>query len=140
MTTKNNRLTAALNAPHTTDRQQTILYAIALFWRQNGYAPAVRELRDMCGLSSTSVVTYHLERLRESGFITYVDGKPRTIRITGKLPRTLPTRKRGSIRIQTCKVCGAPRTGQMPYCDQHQREYNAERQRARRARNAVKAS
>ena len=81
MTTKGNRLTAALNAPHTTDRQQTVLLAIAVFWKQNGYAPSIRELQALCDISSTSVVKYHLERLRTAGLVDFVDGTPRTIRL-----------------------------------------------------------
>ena len=65
----------------TVNNQQAILLAISLFWRQNGYAPVVRELCAMCDISSTSVVTYHLERLRERGLIDYADGKPRTVRL-----------------------------------------------------------
>lgn len=46
-----------------------------------GYAPTVREIQRGCGLGSTSVVSYHLARLREAGHIDFVDGAARTIRI-----------------------------------------------------------
>lgn len=65
----------------TRDRQQAILIAIRVFWRQNGYAPSVRELQAMCEVSSVSVVNYHLRRLRTAGLIDYVDNTPRTVRL-----------------------------------------------------------
>ncbi|MCK6564172.1 MAG: hypothetical protein L6Q80_05395 [Dehalococcoidia bacterium] len=46
-----------------------------------GYAPTVREIQHGCGLGSTSVVSYHLARLRAAGAIDFVDGAARTIRI-----------------------------------------------------------
>lgn len=65
----------------TVNNQQAILLAISLFWRQNGYAPSIRELQALCDISSTSVVAYHLERLRTKGLVDFVDGTPRTIRL-----------------------------------------------------------
>lgn len=51
------------------------------FIARNGYAPSVREIQFGCGLGSTSVVAYHLARLRSDGHIDFVSGTARTIRV-----------------------------------------------------------
>ena len=51
------------------------------FIARNGYAPSVREIQLGCGLTSTSVVSYHLARLRSEGQIDFVSGTARTIRV-----------------------------------------------------------
>jgi SOS-response transcriptional repressor LexA len=43
--------------------------------------PTVKEIADEAGLSSTSVVWYHLEILRAEGHVTWQPGKARTIRL-----------------------------------------------------------
>lgn len=58
------------------------LRAIARFWAEFHYGPSVRELRLATGASSTSVVAYRLNRLRELGWITYTDGISRSYRLT----------------------------------------------------------
>jgi repressor LexA len=65
----------------TADREQTLLDAIALFWRQHGYAPTLRELCALADISSTSLAVLYLERLAGAGFIEYEPGKARTIRL-----------------------------------------------------------
>ncbi|MGE5500819.1 MAG: hypothetical protein ACM3W4_02705 [Ignavibacteriales bacterium] len=46
-----------------------------------GYPPTVREIQLGCRLTSTSVVSYHLARLRAMGAIDSIPGAARTIRI-----------------------------------------------------------
>jgi repressor LexA len=58
-----------------------ILAAIAQYSRENGYPPSVRELVALVGASSTSVIDYHLRRLRRAGRVTWVQGKARTLRV-----------------------------------------------------------
>ncbi len=48
---------------------------------ERGFPPTVREIQRGCGLGSTSVVAYHLARLRAAGAIDFVDGAARTIRV-----------------------------------------------------------
>jgi SOS-response transcriptional repressor LexA len=51
-------------------RQQRVLRAIVEFKRQHdGVAPTVREIGDMTGLTSTSVVNYTLRELVAQGVI-----------------------------------------------------------------------
>lgn len=57
-----------------------ILFAIADRIEAHGYSPTVREIGADVGLSSSSTVTSHLERMRASGLISY-NGMPRTISI-----------------------------------------------------------
>lgn len=47
----------------------------------HGYSPTVREICDGCGVSSTSVVAYHLALLEGAGRITRVPAIARSIRV-----------------------------------------------------------
>jgi len=75
-----------MNSP--TDRlslpQRALLNAIAAFYRKHGYGPSFRDLQDLCGMSTTSLVAYHLRKLRKLLYITFDDGRARTIRLTSK--------------------------------------------------------
>jgi SOS-response transcriptional repressor, LexA len=42
---------------------------ITTFLRDKGYPPTVRDIAAGCGISSTSVVAYNLDRLEEAGYI-----------------------------------------------------------------------
>ena len=69
---------------HSRDRQQHLLLAIAVFTRQHGYAPTLRELAWLVGMRTPSAVRWQLDRLKAAGLVTWCDGKARTIRLTGK--------------------------------------------------------
>ena len=73
-----------MDVERTTNRQQDILLAIKLHHRQRGYAPTIRDIMQMCDISSTSVVTYHLDRLREAGMVDWLDGSARTLHLVKK--------------------------------------------------------
>lgn len=64
-------------------KQWEILNAIKEFRRVHGYAPSIRELGTIVGLSSTSTVYRHLTKLKEGGYIVSEPGKPRTFRVIG---------------------------------------------------------
>lgn len=51
---------------------------------EKGYPPSVREICAAVGLSSTSTVHGHLDRLEKKGLIKRDPTKPRTIEITGE--------------------------------------------------------
>lgn len=51
------------------ERQKKILEALERFQEQYGYPPSIRELCDDTGISSTSVVNYYLDQLKEMGYI-----------------------------------------------------------------------
>ena len=50
-------------------RRQRILSFLQEFYADNGIPPTVRDIQRACEISSTSVVDYNLEKLRESGYI-----------------------------------------------------------------------
>lgn len=52
------------------ERQQRILEFLAEYVNENGYPPSIREIGGAAGISSTSVVSYNLERLEERGYIS----------------------------------------------------------------------
>ena len=47
-------------------------------------APSMRELMEPSGLRSTSAVKFHLDRLREEGYVTYAPRLSRTVRLTAR--------------------------------------------------------
>lgn len=51
------------------ERQQRILAFIHSFVEDNGYPPSIREIGEAVGISSTSVVNYHLKALQRQGLI-----------------------------------------------------------------------
>lgn len=52
-----------------TPRGRAIMDEIAMYRRLNGYPPSVRELAQACGIPSTGVVSYYLDRLEQEGYI-----------------------------------------------------------------------
>ena len=52
------------------ERQQKILEFLNTYIEETGYPPSIREIGAAAGISSTSVVSYNLQRLEESGFIS----------------------------------------------------------------------
>ena len=74
---------------HTTEHgaevRKKIKKAIIWYIEQHGYAPTVREIGEMVGLSSTSSVHNHLMRMIDNGELETDDkvGSPRAIRVPG---------------------------------------------------------
>jgi repressor LexA len=60
---------ARRRAKGLTERQKKIIEVVEKFNQDNGYPPAIREICDLTGISSTSVVSYYLDQLREKGVI-----------------------------------------------------------------------
>ena len=54
---------------------------IGMFCRQWGYGPTLQEIAKDCGMSSTSVVSYHLQQLRHEGRVSWQKGRTRTLRV-----------------------------------------------------------
>lgn len=62
----------------------TTVYAyIITFWLKFGYSPSIRDIQEGCGISSTSVVAFHLVKLQEKKLIQYKKGHSRTITVVG---------------------------------------------------------
>lgn len=62
--------------------RRRILRAIADFNAANGYAPTIRELCDLLGVSSTSSMAYHLRLLAEKGYLVRRERTSRGMYIT----------------------------------------------------------
>jgi len=63
------------------ERHKKILEMVDNFQRINGYPPAIREICNQTGISSTSVVNYYLDQLQEMGYIERDEGVSRGIRL-----------------------------------------------------------
>lgn len=72
---------ALKNRAQLTKRQQLVLEGIIDYQNSHGFAPAIRELCVIAGLSSTSSVSSHLKQLEEKGYIARMPEAPRAIAI-----------------------------------------------------------
>ena len=77
------------NASHLREK---ILTFIKDFRERKGYAPTVREIAQGCGVTTPSVVQYHLNQLERAGLISREKEKFRSISLTGHrgLPVQVP--------------------------------------------------
>lgn len=64
-----------------TEKQKDLYMAIKSFINKCGYAPTVRELCEMTNVKSPATTFAKLIILKRKGYITYVEGKSRTIKI-----------------------------------------------------------
>ena len=64
-----------------TAKQNLILNVIKKFIAEKGYAPTIRELCDICNLSSTATMFVHLKKITEKGYIKQTASKFRTIEL-----------------------------------------------------------
>lgn len=71
-----------------TERQAAILEYIKKEIRAKGYPPAVREIGEAVGLSSSSTVHSHLNQLESKGYIKRDPTKPRAIEVIDKTVRS----------------------------------------------------
>lgn len=67
-----------------TERQIAILHYIKQEIKTKGYPPAVREIGEAVGLSSSSTVHNHLNQLEKKGYIRRNPTKPRAIEVIDK--------------------------------------------------------
>ena len=65
------------------EKRAAILAYLGTYHREHGYPPSYREIADACGLSSTSHVAYHLDRLQAAGLVRREHNRPRTLRVVG---------------------------------------------------------
>lgn len=74
------------------DKRSRILDFINEFIDQKGYAPTIAEIQNACGISSKSVVEYHLRALEREGRIRRSAEISRSIEVTsmGRRARVLP--------------------------------------------------
>jgi len=67
-------------------RQDTILRFINTHVKTYGFPPSIREIAAVAGTSSTSVVSYNLDRLTQAGYLAKTPSKSRAHKLT---PRAL---------------------------------------------------
>ncbi len=82
------------------ERQQRILTFIEQYSDENGYPPTIREIGKAVGISSTSVVKYNLERLKEKGCIDRSKEVSRGLRLVKKAaPAEAETAARRMVQV-----------------------------------------
>ena len=64
-----------------TKKQEEIMTEIKKFIADKGYAPTIRELCNLCHLSSTATMFVHLKNLTNKGYINQTENKFRTIEL-----------------------------------------------------------
>ena len=64
-----------------TSKQEEILSVIKRFIADKGYSPTIRELCNLCHLSSTATMFVHLKNLTTKGYINQTENKFRTIEL-----------------------------------------------------------
>ena len=60
-----------------------ILAFIDTYIKEHGYSPNMREIGDAVGISSTSHVSYWIDRLIEQGKLTKTENIARSVRVVG---------------------------------------------------------
>jgi repressor LexA len=91
-----------------TQRQKGILDFIAVYVRENGYPPTIREIGDAVGISSTSVVNYNLNRLAERGYLIRQRDVSRGLRLVDQSPEIVPAGRLVRIPLAGPIVAGEP--------------------------------
>ena len=74
-------MTTTLAPGQLTDRQRAILVWINEYIAAHGFSPTIRELVRAFGFKSTNGAVCHLQPLRTKGYVTWLDGSPRTLRV-----------------------------------------------------------
>lgn len=64
-----------------TTRQREVLQTLEKYVATNHYPPSYRELSALVGLASSSTISGLLNKLRENGYVSWEEGRPRTLRI-----------------------------------------------------------
>lgn len=91
-----------------TSRQQDILNFILSEVEKKGYPPSVREIGEAVGLSSSSTVHAHLERLEEMGYIRRDPTKPRAIEVLFPTATATPRAPMVNVPLVGRVAAGAP--------------------------------
>jgi repressor LexA len=64
------------------DRQQSMMKFVSDYFQNDQRPPTIREIGEACAISSTSVVTYNLNKLEDRGYLTRDRDVSRGIRLT----------------------------------------------------------
>jgi repressor LexA len=72
------------------DRQQAILAFIEDYIEEHDYPPSIRDIQQGCGVSSTSVVKYNLDRLTQMGLMSRQADISRGLVLKGSRAHAVP--------------------------------------------------
>ena len=64
-----------------TARQREIVAWVTAYIGQHGFSPTIRELVTAFGFAGPNGAACHLRPLRKKGVLTWIEGKPRTLRV-----------------------------------------------------------
>lgn len=64
-----------------TNKQKECLIIINLYIKNNGYPPTIREIGKELGNNSPATTLHHMRELKRKGYITWIEGQNRTIKI-----------------------------------------------------------
>ncbi|MDJ0730522.1 MAG: transcriptional repressor LexA [Crocosphaera sp.] len=73
-----------------TPAQQELYDWLIKYIRENQHAPSIRQMMKAMNLRSPAPVQSRLERLRNKGYIDWIEGKARTLRILQHQPKGIP--------------------------------------------------
>lgn len=71
-------------------RQQHIMRFMHAYMKERGFPPSIREIGEECGIGSTSVVNYNLNKLVDAGYIVRSGKVSRGLRIVAPIPGVSP--------------------------------------------------
>ncbi len=89
------------------ERQRAILSYIEDFVQQRGYSPAIRDIQQKLGISSTSVVQYNLQKLQDKGLLNRHTKISRAITIPG-MSNVSDRLRGGSVPLLGIITAGVP--------------------------------
>lgn len=64
-----------------THKQKEVLHQLLTFVTENNYPPSIQQLCQLCGVSSTSTIHFHLSALKKKGLIDWNPSEKRAISI-----------------------------------------------------------
>ena len=90
------------------ERQQTILSFIEEFIEDHDFPPTVRDIQSGCEISSTSVVSYNLDRLKEGGFLNRHSDVSRGLSLAGQSHKSYPSIDTVAVPLLGTIAAGSP--------------------------------
>ncbi len=101
-------------------KTEAVYEMIETFIAEHGYAPSIRDIQEQVGLSSTSNVFYHLEKLRDEGSIQWERGRARSITLSKELKIEKPCVVDGCTELRWRGPKGT--NPHLTMCQEHQTE------------------
>ena len=106
-----------------TTRQREIMEFILSELQKKGYPPSVREIGEAVGLSSSSTVHAHLEKLEELGYLRRDPTKPRALEVLIGTVEVTPERLNPFKNLINVPLVGAVTAGEPILAEQNIQDY-----------------